>query len=89
MEAASCSTIATLSVRNETVPIKICAPVQQNSQPITSSEERFRPDGRYWMHSTRKYHNVGNRKNEVHLASRFSVEDLSCTVIPTNIPYPL
>ena len=84
MEVASCSTIATLLVRNETVPIKILVPrFSKIATPITSRKRNGYDQAVVLMHSTANIIMTATVRMRFISLSTFSVRDLFCTAIPT------
>ena len=77
MEVASCSTIATLLVRNETVPIKIFVPrFNRMATPITSRKRKGSDHAVVLMHRTTNIMMTATVRMRFISLSTFSVRDL-------------
>ena len=84
MEVASCSTMATLLVRKDTVPINILVPrFSRMATPMTSKNKKGSDHAVVVMHSTAKIMITATVRIRFISLSTFSVRDLFWTAMPT------
>ena len=87
MEVASCSTIATLLVRKETLPIKMLVPrFNRMATPMTSKNRNGSDQAVVVIHKIVKIIIIATVKISCISLARFSCKDLFCTAIPVKQP---